>query len=212
MRSALLLILMLVPGAAFVAMAQSKSASPRPLSARGLYLTEGNKPDRARATKLAAFAAGCFWGVEAEFRKLPGVVATAVGYSGGHTKDPTYPKVCAGDTGHAETVEVEYDPKLISYDALLETFWSIHDPTTPDRQGPDVGDQYRSAIFYFDESQRKAAIASRDRLAKSGELDAPIVTEITAAGPFTKAEEYHQQYVEKGGIASCHFRRKKAAS
>jgi peptide-methionine (S)-S-oxide reductase len=189
-----------------------ESMRSKPKSARGLFLTEGNANDSKRKTELAGFAAGCFWGVENEFRKLKGVVATSVGYCGGHTRNPDYHAVCEGDTGHAETVQVEYDPKIISYENLLETFWNLHDPTTPNRQGPDVGEQYRSAIFYYSEPQHQAALASRDRLQRSGELDAPIVTEISPAATFTPAEGYHQQYVEKGGAASCHYRRKKAAA
>jgi peptide-methionine (S)-S-oxide reductase len=180
-------------------------ASPA-LTANGLVRTK-TAPAVLPKTELAAFAAGCFWGVEDQFRKEKGVVATAVGFMGGHTPHPTYEQVCVGDTGHAETVEVEYDPKVVSYDHLLQLFWDIHDPTTPNRQGPDVGEQYRSVIFTFNDAQRKAALASRDRLQKSGELSAPIVTEIVAAGPFTKADEHHQQYVEKGGFAMCHLRK-----
>lgn len=153
----------------------------------------------------ATFAAGCFWGIEEAFRNLPGVVGTAVGYAGGHTAEPTYEDVCTDTTGHAEVVEVEYDPSKISYEALLETFWSIHDPTTLNRQGPDVGSQYRSAIFCHDESQRLAAEASRDRLAASGKFRRPIVTEIVPAGPFYRAEEYHQKYLAKRGRSSCHL-------
>ena len=179
--------------------------TPR-LSSRGLYLTQ-DAHEPIPPTELAAFSAGCFWGVEEEFRKEPGVVATAVGFSGGHTMNPTYPQVCTHTTGHAETVQVEFDPRVISYEKLLDVFWNLHDPTTLNRQGPDMGDQYRSVIFYFRPEQRRAAIASRDRLQGSGELSAPIVTEIIPAAPFYKAEAYHQQYVENGGRASCHVRR-----
>jgi peptide-methionine (S)-S-oxide reductase len=178
------------------------------LSSRGLVLTQQARQPLPK-TEVAAFAAGCFWGVEQEFRKTPGVVATAVGFEGGHTVNPSYEDVCTHTTGHAETTMVEYDPSEISYDQLLDVFWHLHDPTTKDRQGPDFGDQYRSAIFYFTPEQRKAALASRDKLQASGELDAPIVTEIVPQTPFYKAEEYHQQYVEKGGIAFCHVRRNK---
>lgn len=151
----------------------------------------------------ALFAAGCFWGVEAAFREIEGVTATAVGYSGGSTTDPTYKEVCSGRTGHAETVQVEYDPQKVGYEQLLDVFWANHDPTTPNRQGPDVGTQYRSAIFYIDEDQKKAATASKESLEASGKLRRPIVTEITAAGPFYMAEDYHQQYLEKRGLAHC---------
>ena len=161
----------------------------------------------AARTEMATFAAGCFWGVEDEFRKTKGVLATAVGYTGGTTKSPSYEQVCYGDTGHAEAVRVEYDPTVVTFDQLVELFWSIHDPTTLNYQGPDYGDQYRSAIFYHSEQQKQQATVSRDRLAKSGELNRPIVTQIVPAVEFTLAEGYHQQYVEKGGAASCHRRR-----
>jgi len=141
----------------------------------------------------ATFAAGCFWGVESNFRRLPGVISATSGYIGGHTPDPTYQDVCTDRTGHAEAVEVEFDPAKISYDQLLDAFWSLHDPTTPNRQGPDVGTQYRSAIFYHDAEQEKAAIASRERAQKSGRFRRPIVTEIVQAPKFFPAEEYHQR-------------------
>jgi len=152
----------------------------------------------------ATFAAGCFWGVEAEFRALKGVKSTTVGYIGGATDSPTYKDVCTDRTGHAEAVEVEYDPAQISYDQLLNAFWNLHDPTTVNRQGPDVGTQYRSAIFYHDAAQEAAAKASRDREAASGHFEKPIVTEIKPAPKFWPAEEYHQQYLEKRGAPSCH--------
>jgi peptide-methionine (S)-S-oxide reductase len=152
----------------------------------------------------ATFGAGCFWGVEEEFRKVPGVLATAVGYSGGKTENPTYEEVCSDETGHAEVVEVEYDPSKVSYDRLLDVFWNGHDPTQRNRQGPDVGTQYRSAIFFHTPDQEAAARASRERLEKSGRFPRPIVTEITPAGPFWRAEEYHQKYFEKRGGGSCH--------
>lgn len=153
----------------------------------------------------ASFAAGCFWGVEAAFRQIPGVVATTVGYSGGTLANPTYEDVCAHMTGHAETVLVEFDPKIISFDQLLDAFWNCHDPMQVNRQGPDVGTQYRSAIFYHTPAQQAAAIASMDRLEKSGKLRRPIATEIVPAATFYRAEEYHQQYLEKRGEASCHL-------
>jgi peptide-methionine (S)-S-oxide reductase len=181
------------------------------MTPRGLYRTK-QAPKDLPATELAAFSAGCFWGVEAEFRKEPGVVATAVGFSGGHTVNPSYPEVCTGRTGHAETVQVEYDPSKTTYAHLLDVFWNLHDPTTKNRQGPDVGEQYRSIIFTFTPEQKASAIASRDRLQQSGELAAPIVTEILPAMPFYQAEAYHQQYVEKGGVAACHVRRKTPSS
>lgn len=151
----------------------------------------------------ATFAAGCFWGVEAAFRRVKGVTSTAVGYTGGTTPDPTYEQVCADRTGHAEAVQVEYDPAQVSYETLLDVFWETHDPTTPNRQGPDVGSQYRSAIFFHALDQQAAAEASRDALQTSGHHRRPIVTEISPAGTFYRAEEYHQQYHEKRGISGC---------
>lgn len=153
----------------------------------------------------ATFAAGCFWGVEATFRALPGVTATRVGYTGGSTQKPTYEEVCTDRTGHAEAVEISHDPSRISYDDLLRIFWENHDPTTPNRQGPDVGTQYRSAIFYHSPEQEKAARASKERLAQSGKFRGPIVTEILPAVEFWQAEDYHQQYLEKRGLAHCHI-------
>jgi peptide-methionine (S)-S-oxide reductase len=152
----------------------------------------------------ATFAAGCFWGVEDAFRQVKGVTATAVGYTGGQTQNPTYQQVCSDGTGHAEAVEVEFDPEQVSYEQLLKLFWEIHDPTTKNRQGPDVGSQYRSAIFYHDAAQQAAAQASKEALEKSGKFRRPIVTEITAAPEFYRAEDYHQQYFEKRGVRSCH--------
>jgi len=152
----------------------------------------------------ATFAAGCFWGIEAEFRKVKGVVSTTVGYTGGHTKHPSYQDVCSHTSGHAEAVLVEYDPPRISYDDLLNVFWEIHDPTQLNRQGPDSGTQYRSAIFFHTPEQQAAATASKERLQKSGRYKKPIVTEITPAAEFWRAEEYHQQYVEKRGLSGHH--------
>lgn len=147
------------------------------------------------------FAAGCFWGVEEAFRKVKGVVSTVVGYTGGSFKDPTYKDVCSGRTGHAETVEIEYDPSRVSYEELLSVFWENHDPTTLNRQGPDIGTQYRSAIFFHTPEQKAAAIASKENLQKSGRYKNPISTEITPASQFYRAEDYHQQYFEKRGSA-----------
>jgi peptide-methionine (S)-S-oxide reductase len=149
----------------------------------------------------ATFAAGCFWGVEASFREIEGVVGTRVGYAGGRTADPTYEQVCSDNTGHAEAVEVWFDPALVSYDELLNVFWSIHDPTTPNRQGWDFGSQYRSAIFFHDADQERQALASRDE--RQAALTRPIVTEIAPAPPFHEAEEYHQRYFERNGGAVC---------
>jgi len=145
----------------------------------------------------ALFAAGCFWGVEATFRKVKGVKSTSVGYTGGTAENPSYEEVCTGRTGHAEAVEVTFDPAEVSYDELLDVFWQAHDPTTLNRQGPDVGTQYRSAVFPLDEGQAAAAQASKERLDASGRLHARVVTEITPATPYYLAEDYHQQYVEK---------------
>ena len=153
----------------------------------------------------ATFGAGCFWGVEATFRQVPGVTATAVGYAGGKTKNPTYKDVCSDQTGHAEVVEVQFDPAQVSYDTLLNIFWENHDPTTKNRQGPDWGSQYRSAIFVHSPEQEKIARESKDRLQASGKWSRPIVTEITPAPEFYRAEDYHQQYLEKRGLASCHL-------
>lgn len=153
----------------------------------------------------ATFAAGCFWGVEAAFRQIPGVKQTAVGYTGGHTKNPTYEQVCTDRTGHAEVVDVEYDPEQVSYEKLLEVFWTNHDPTQLNRQGPDHGSQYRSAIFYHTPEQRAAAEASKQALDDSGKLRGPIATLIVPAAEFYRAEEYHQQYLEKTGQSSCHI-------
>ncbi|HTY41485.1 MAG TPA: peptide-methionine (S)-S-oxide reductase MsrA [Thermoanaerobaculia bacterium] len=152
----------------------------------------------------ATFGAGCFWGVEEVFRKIPGVRATAVGYSGGTLDHPTYEDVCSDRTGHAEVVEVDYDPLAVSYDKLLDVFWENHNPTQLNRQGPDVGTQYRSAIFFHDAVQEAEARASKARLEKSGRFARPIVTEISPAKPFWRAEEYHQRYFEKRGGGSCH--------
>jgi peptide-methionine (S)-S-oxide reductase len=153
--------------------------------------------------KKATFGAGCFWGVEETFRHVPGVVGTAVGYSGGTMENPTYQDVCTDETGHAEVVEVEYDPEQVRYEQLLDVFWNEHDPTTLNRQGPDHGSQYRSAIFYHDDEQRAAATASKEKLQASGRFRRPIVTEIVPAAPFYRAEEYHQQYLAKRGRSQC---------
>ena len=153
----------------------------------------------------ASFGAGCFWGVEAAFRALPGVRETAVGYQGGTLKNPSYEDVCSDLTGHAEVVHVEYDPAEISYEKLLDLFWEEHDPTTPNRQGPDVGAQYRSVIFYYTPAQKAAAEASKAKLAAAGRYKRPIVTQILPAPEFYRAEEYHQRYLEKRGLRSCAF-------
>jgi len=153
----------------------------------------------------ATFGAGCFWGVEETFRHVKGVVSTQVGFSGGYVENPSYQDVCAGDTGHAEVVQLEYDPDQVAYKDLLSVFWTIHDPTTPNRQGPDVGEQYRSVIFYHTEEQRRVAAESKAELEKSGRFSQPVVTAIEPAGPFYRAEEYHQRYLEKRGMKGCHI-------
>ncbi|MDQ6797172.1 MAG: peptide-methionine (S)-S-oxide reductase MsrA [Actinomycetota bacterium] len=156
-------------------------------------------------TNKATFGAGCFWGVEAAFRQVPGVTATAVGYAGGTTENPDYRAVCSHGTGHAEVVEVDYDPERVSYDQLLDVFWANHNPTTKNRQGFDIGDQYRSVIFVHDDEQKTAAVASRHALEASGKWRRTIVTEIEPAPRFWPAEDYHQQYLEKRGQSSCNM-------
>lgn len=160
--------------------------------------------DPAPASEVVYLGGGCFWGVEEAFGHLPGVLSTQVGYAGGWTRDPTYEDVCSHRTGHAEVVRVEFDPRKTSLARLLDTFWSIHDPTTPNRQGPDVGNNYRSAIFFTSPAQEAVARDSVARLEKSGAFSRPVVTEIDLAGPFTPAEEYHQRYAEKNGGGFCH--------
>lgn len=164
-------------------------------------------PGRKQMTEInnqqAVFAGGCFWGVEATFRGVDGVVDTKVGFMGGTVANPSYKQVCRTDTGHAETVRVIFDPSVVSYEQLLNVFWSSHNPTTLNRQGPDVGSQYRSAIFVVDAAQQKAAEASREAMRKSGKFSDDIVTEINEAGEFYLAEEYHQRYFEKTGKAAC---------
>ncbi len=154
---------------------------------------------------IATFAGGCFWGIEDAFRNVSGVIDAISGYAGGHVENPSYEQVSSGTTGHAESVQVTYDPEKVSYDDLLKVFWDNHNPTTKNRQGPDVGEQYRSIIFYHSPEQKQAAEASRDDLEKSGKYHQPIVTEIITATPFYKAEEYHQQYFQKHGISACHI-------
>lgn len=156
--------------------------------------------ERERAT----FAAGCFWGVEAAFRRIPDLVDVTVGYTGGRHENPTYEDVCSGLTGHAEAVEIVYDPARVTYEQLLEVFWNCHDPTQLNRQGPDVGTQYRSAVFFHTAEQEQAARAGKARLDASGRYRRPVATEITPASTFYKAEDYHQRYFEKTGQASCH--------
>jgi peptide-methionine (S)-S-oxide reductase len=181
------------------------AAGPSPAAAADGY--GANAGEGGQTMAKATFAAGCFWGVEAAFRALDGVTATRVGYTGGAVERPSYEDVCGGDTGHAEAVEVMFDPARVSYEELLDVFWKSHDPTTLNRQGPDIGSQYRSAIFVHSAEQRAAAEASKARLQESGTLRRPVATEILEAQPFFEAEDYHQQYLEKRGLASCHIPR-----
>jgi peptide-methionine (S)-S-oxide reductase len=167
-----------------------------------LALAAGKEP---AMTQHAMFGAGCFWGVEEAFRQVKGVTKTAVGFAGGTVPNPSYEQVCYKNTGHAEVVHLEFDPSQVTYDQLLDVLWKIHNPTTLNRQGPDVGSQYRSAIFYYTPEQKAAAEASKERLAKSGTFKNKIVTEITEAGPFYRAEEYHQRYFQKRGGGQCHL-------
>jgi peptide-methionine (S)-S-oxide reductase len=155
--------------------------------------------------EIATFGAGCFWGVEAAFRQVPGVLDAVVGYSGGKTENPTYQDVCTDRTGHAEVVQVTFDPALVSYEKLLDAFWKMHDPTQVNRQGPDFGTQYRTAIFFHSPEQEAIAKKAKAALDASRKFRRPIATEITPAGPFYRAEEYHQRYLEKRGAASCHL-------
>jgi peptide-methionine (S)-S-oxide reductase len=157
--------------------------------------------DLPEGSQRATFAAGCFWGVEAAFREIEGILETSVGYTGGDTVDTSYEQVCRGNTGHAEAVEVRFDPKQVTYRELLETFWRIHNPTTHNRQGPDIGSQYRSAVFFHDPEQEALALATRDDAQVS--LRKPIVTQIVPASVFYRAEDYHQRYFEKHGRAAC---------
>ena len=156
-------------------------------------------------TEKATFGAGCFWGVESAFREVGGVVDAAVGYEGGHTENPTYKDVCTDRTGHAEVVEIEYDPSKVSYEQLLNVFWNEHDPTQVNRQGPDFGTQYRTVIFYHTPEQERIARASKEALQKSGKFSRPITTEIVPAQTFYRAEDYHQQYLAKRGMRHCHI-------
>jgi methionine-S-sulfoxide reductase len=156
-------------------------------------------------TDKATFAAGCFWGVELEFSQIPGVVKTTVGYTGGSTQDPSYKEVCTDRTGHAEAVLIEFDPSKVSYEKLVDAFFELHDPTQVNRQGPDVGTQYRTAIFYHSPDQKKVAEAVKERIAKSGQFKKPVATQVVPAVAFYAAEDYHQQYFAKRGITrSCH--------
>ncbi len=156
-------------------------------------------------TEKAIFAAGCFWGVQNYFDQVPGVVKTTVGYTGGHADNPTYEQVCTHTTGHAEATEIEFDPQKVSYETLVKHFFKMHDPTQVNRQGPDIGDSYRSAIFYTSDEQKTIAEKIKAELEAAKKFDEPIATEITKATTFWKAEEYHQKYVEKNGVGVCHI-------
>ena len=179
------------------------------LAMTGLVCAAGAEKDVKKEKKMekAVFAAGCFWGVEAVFQELEGVVDTTVGYTGGKTENPTYKEICSKETGHAEAIEIIYDPEKVSYDELLAYFWRLHDPTTLNRQGPDIGTQYRSAVFYYTEEQKKAAEKIKAESQKKWKK--PIVTEITKGGKFYPAELYHQDYFKKKGVnhTGCHFLR-----
>jgi peptide methionine sulfoxide reductase msrA/msrB len=177
-------------------------------SAAMTFVLKGKEvPEKREAPKtaMAAFAAGCFWGSQEDFEKIPGVINTTVGYMGGKLQHPTYEDVCTDKTGHAETVLVEYDPAKVTYDQLLDVFWSHHDPTTPNRQGPDIGTQYRSVVFYYSPEQKKAAEAAIANLTASHRFSRPIVTEVVQATDFWKAEDYHQHYLDKNGLQNCRF-------
>lgn len=190
-----------------IASGDGQEAAPNPSGVPQGYKATTTPVAEGAASRLrmATFGAGCFWGVETAFRQTKGVTHTAVGYAGGHVPDPTYKQVCSDTSGHAEVVGVIYDPELISYDELLAVFWSNHNPTTLNRQGPDVGTQYRSVIFVYDDEQKAAAESSKKALAASGKWgDRSIVTEIVPAATFYFAEDYHQQYLEKRGITTCH--------
>jgi len=182
-------------------------ASPKAGAAPDAASTpDAGAEEERTAMEKATFAAGCFWGVEATFRAVPGVISTSVGYTGGTLEHPTYQDVCTGRTGHAESVEVVFDPGRVSYEQLLDVFWENHDPTTRNRQGPDHGTQYRSVIFYHTPEQKAAAMASKERLDKSGAYPRPVVTQIVPASMFYPAEEYHQRYLEKRGLSTCHIK------
>ena len=164
-----------------------------------MFVMNSNKKE------MATFGAGCFWGVEATFRQIKGVKGTAVGYMGGKMENPKYEDVCTDETGHAEVVQIEYNPSKVSYEKLLDVFWNNHDPTQLNRQGPDVGTQYRTVIFYHNPEQKKAALSSKEKLEKSKKYSMPIMTEIVPTSTFYKAEEYHQRYLEKRGLSTCNI-------
>lgn len=186
-------------GAASAQTGTSTTTQPAPTA-----WSQARDKEKHVKTEQALFGAGCFWGVEETFRNVPGVVATAVGYSGGNIENPTYKQVCTDTTGHVEVVYVEYDPAVVTYDRLLDVFWKSHDPTQVNRQGPDVGVQYRTVIFYYTPEQRAAAEAAKEALTKAGRFKKPIATVIEPARTFWRAEDYHQQYLAKRGMSQCH--------
>ncbi len=206
MRSSRIPILAVVGGALCASACHHEPAkdAPAPAVVHGTPATEPTAMNTPSANlQTAMFGAGCFWGVEARFRKIPGVVDTAVGYSGGTTDKPTYKDVCTDRTGHAEVVRVTFDPSKVSYATLVDFFFEHHDPTQVNRQGPDYGTQYRSVIFYFDPEQQKVAQAIKARLTESHTFARPVATQIVPAAPFWMAEDYHQRYLEKNGLDSC---------
>lgn len=195
--SSALVLLSLGAGCGGPVLGQTQSQEPR-------VGDDTSKASEDTKMQKATFGAGCFWGVEATFRRIEGVVATSAGYMGGMVENPTYEVVCSHKSGHAEVVEVVYDPERVRYEDLLAVFWNCHDPTQKNRQGPDIGTQYRSVIFFHTPEQEAAARASKEALEKSGRHLRPIATEIQPAATFWRAEEYHQQYLEKRGLAECH--------
>jgi peptide-methionine (S)-S-oxide reductase len=176
-----------------------------PTQEKPKMITSKFAESKSGRVEKAVFGAGCFWGVEAAFRRTPGVLSTTVGYAGGAVVNPTYEQVCTDTTGHAEVVQVEFDPGQITFEQLLEVFWTNHNPTQLNRQGPDFGKQYRSVVFYVDDAQRATAEASKERLAASGKFSKPVVTQIAPLTTFYAGEEYHQQYLEKRGLSHCHL-------
>jgi peptide-methionine (S)-S-oxide reductase len=196
-------LLMVLSLAALVLPAACDKKEIRAMNSKIAGATDAAMTTLPANVQKATFAAGCFWGVEATFRSIPGVLVTAVGYTGGTTSNPSYQEVCTDRTGHAEAVEITYDPTRVTYEQLLDIFWSNHNPTTLNRQGPDVGTQYRSAIFYHSPEQKAAAEASKQKA--QVKFPRPIVTQIIPAAPFYRAEDYHQQYLEKRGLSHCHI-------
>lgn len=201
------LVLVVIAGGWYLAgwLGLTRTAMAETENEKKMKMSDDMTEDKGHMEK-AMFGAGCFWGVEAAFRQIEGVTATAVGYAGGSTEHPSYKDVCSGATGHAEVVQVTYDPSRVSYDKLLEVFWNEHDPTQVNRQGPDIGDQYRTVIFYENQAQKTAAEMSKKELAESGKYKRPIATSIEPAPTFYMAEDYHQQYLEKRGLSSCRIK------